>query len=54
LHSLRHTFASLPIAKGLNVVFVSRQARTRQLERHATTSTRTSSNAQTTPTRPGT
>jgi integrase len=25
LHSLRHTFASLLIAKGLNVVFVSRQ-----------------------------
>ena len=25
LHSLRHSFASLLIAKGLNVVFVSRQ-----------------------------
>jgi len=25
LHSLRHTFASLIIAKGLDVVFVSRQ-----------------------------
>jgi integrase len=25
LHSLRHAFASLLIAKGLNVVFVSRQ-----------------------------
>jgi integrase len=51
LHSLRHTFASLLIAKGVNIAFVSRRSGT-PTPRSPSRSTRTCSSRQTTRRRP--